>query len=259
MAWYDLLLLLLIIVSFLSGLRRGFGHSLLYSGHYIVALPLIYHSSQTLAQKIFIKFKLGSIISQAIKDGYYQPYLPADKIIIEPRFITNNWQLIQKEAGQFIAAFDFPVFVKNMFVSLLNPHSFRAALARHGGTPVDLQEALIYYVGDIFASFLAFTLAITIIYLGIFIVFRLIILLVPLNSTEKRKLFWTDRVMGSLLSGVSRIFFVCLALVLLQPALLFLAVNIHATKFLNFFWLLMSKFRPWLEEAVLNIIMGAGC
>ncbi len=259
MAWYDLLLLLLIIVSFLSGLRRGFGHSLLYFGHYIVALPLIYHSSRPLGLKIFIKFNLGSIISQAIRDVYYQPCLPADKIIIDPHFITNNWQLIQKEAGQFIAALDFPPFVKNMFISLFNSHSFRVALTRHGSTPVDLQEALIYYVGDIFASFLALTLAITIIYLGIFIIFRLIILLVPLNSIEKRKLFWTDRVMGALLSGVSRVFFVCLALVLLQPALLFLAVNIQATKFLNFFWSLMSKFQPWLEEAVLNIITGAGC
>jgi len=49
------------------------------------------------------------------------------------------------------------------------------------------------------------------------------------------KLFWTDRVMGALLSGVARIFFICLALVLLQPVLLFLAVNIQATKFLTSF------------------------
>jgi len=164
--WYDLSLLLLIVVSSLSGLRRGFGHSLLYFGHYIVAMPLIYHGSKHLARFIFVKFNLGMILSQAIKDVYYQPRLSADKIIVNPHFITNNWQLIQKEAGQFIVAFDFPTFVKNMFVSLLNPQSFQFVLEKHDNSLVDLQEALIYYVGDIFASFLAFTLAITIIFFG---------------------------------------------------------------------------------------------
>lgn len=258
MYWYEYLIILLILVSVWGGLSRGFFKSIFYYGHYLLAPFFIGRFSQPFAQFLLEKLDLVNIFCINLQEACYQPFLQLSKIPINIDSILENWELFTKEIVYFLEDLSFPVFVKELVLSLLQTDTISEFFIKQSTSMENLGDLAIRYVGHMFASYLSLSISIIIIFLVIFVVFRLIMLLTSFNAKLGKPLAWLNRIGGGLWSGTMKILFLSMLLIVIQPTLLFLVADLQGTRLYNFFWQLALSCRPWLEGAILKMYMGVG-